>query len=91
MKSLIKLFEEFTVGPDGQLSGSDSPKPGFDFENYDDSDISGPGLEMMIQDVLSRVNSDIMNSVQNEEEHMEAKAAIAELFISTINQWANQP
>jgi hypothetical protein len=62
------------------------PKP-FDFEDYDDTSISGPGMEMDIDKLINETSKTLRTSIDNKVTRRQAVGSIAELWIQKIQEW----
>lgn len=60
----------------------------FDFEDYDDTSINGPGMEMAIDDLIDDVSVEIKKNIPDDKYlRLEAKREIASLWIEKIRWW----
>lgn len=59
----------------------------FDFEDYDNTSLSGPGIEMDIDNLINNVHKTIEECVDNATTRKQAISAIAELWTRKIQEW----
>lgn len=64
------------------------PKP-FDFEDYDNTDVSGPSMEMMIDELIDEADSLIEKEVHPSIQH-QARMEIRELWLWKIKMWGRE-
>lgn len=67
---------------------SDNRGVPFDFENYDDTDLSGPSLEMAIVEMIEEAKRAIKKEIPNDIKlQTQARVAIKKLWQYHLNQW----
>ena len=90
-KKVPTIFEDMSIGPNGQFN-DDSAEDADDFELWDDTDISGPSMQMsitnLIDETISLIKKEVTAKYGQPNPEMEKKMAqqIASLWTNTINE-----
>jgi hypothetical protein len=70
------------------IQAIDPPRP-FDFEDYDDTSLGGPGMEMDIMNLIDNAHRTIDECVDNPTTKKQAINSVANLWIEKIKEWVD--